>query len=582
MSENTFDSQEINLQFQPLPAFIDTDGSFKLNTPMLSSFDFDGSIPKRDEPIDAIEVKPGYLIQIESGGEYFPVVSVEYDEPDIEDTGIVTINYIDDQGNTISADYDETDQISAVYEDWDEKVLGSQGWGITAGGNAIFTNVAVRGRIEAEEGYISGNLTIGDGGSTTLDQVATSDDLSGYIPSGSAAFDINTNVVTINGGKITAGTVTADKINTNNLIVQNLESYSTSTASRIKILDVNNERHKLQFQTGWFREVIPAFIGATAYSNPGIGFGGSQIGIDINAGTLNLGVTSLPSTIKLISRSFDPLGLERQISYESDFHWFYPLTGTVNSEFLVGGFSTVTLRNTANPPNGGTQYSISMDYINGFDITGPVTFTGNVNGTFVGNGSGLTSLNASNISSGTLGTSRLSGTYGISISGNAATATSATKSTYTNNVDSNQAGGALITGQSVTVNNVGTVTSGDYLRRDGSNYLKVSSSSTRKIKTDISILDDLDVLGIDVVKFKYIDGYLDPNDQRIEQLIPGFIAEQVYEEIPIAVDLDENNEPKNWNDRILIPIIVKTIQDQQKIIEDLQNRVLQLESQLGG
>jgi hypothetical protein len=48
-----------------------------------------------------------------------------------------------------------------------------------------------------------------------------------------------------------------------------------------------------------------------------------------------------------------------------------------------------------------------------------------VAGTFSGSGSGLSSLNASNLSSGTVPSARLSGTYGISISGNAATASTA-------------------------------------------------------------------------------------------------------------------------------------------------------------
>jgi hypothetical protein len=170
MSENTFNPLEINLQTQPLPTYIDADGSFKLNTPMLSSFDFDGLIPKFDGNINAIDIKPGYMIQAVPG-EYFPVVSVEYDEDGMEDTpsGIVTINYINDQGNTVSVDYDEADPVPVVYENWDEKSLGTQGWGITAGGNAIFTNVAVRGDFEAQTLDVGGSTGITyDGTNVTI------------------------------------------------------------------------------------------------------------------------------------------------------------------------------------------------------------------------------------------------------------------------------------------------------------------------------------------------------------------------------------------------------------------------------
>lgn len=211
MSENTFDTEEVNLQIQPLPGYIDADGAFKLNTPLLSSFNFDGSIPKFDGQINAGDVEPGYLIQIESGGQYFPVVSIEKEEADLEDSpsGIISIGYIDSQGATVSVEYEETDQVSVVYEDWANKVLGSQGWGITAGGNAIFTNIAARGRIEAEEGYISGTLTIGSGGTTTVNDLTTAEDLDGFVTD----TDLITNGATvINGNNITTGVIQANLI----------------------------------------------------------------------------------------------------------------------------------------------------------------------------------------------------------------------------------------------------------------------------------------------------------------------------------------------------------------------------------
>lgn len=240
MADNTFDSEELDIQFQPITAYIDGDGSFKLNTPMLSSLDFDGSIPKvEDEALSVVDVMPGFFIKLEEDGDYFVVESVEVDEEFIDSTGLVTINYIDDQGQIVSVDYDDTDTVHVMYEDWDEKILGSRGWGITSGGNAIFTNVAVRGRIEAEEGYISGTLTIGDGGSNSLGDA---------LFSGDAADDINTNVTTINGGKITTGSITADKINTNNLFVQNLETTTNTGSQRIKVSsDLTNY---IQFKTG--------------------------------------------------------------------------------------------------------------------------------------------------------------------------------------------------------------------------------------------------------------------------------------------------------------------------------------------
>src|SRR5438067_1047591 len=58
-----------------------------------------------------------------------------------------------------------------------------------------------------------------------------------------------------------------------------------------------------------------------------------------------------------------------------------------------------------------------------------------LNGTFRGNGSGLISLNASNLSTGTVGVGRLAGTYNIDISGNAATATHADNADHASSAD---------------------------------------------------------------------------------------------------------------------------------------------------
>lgn len=62
----------------------------------------------------------------------------------------------------------------------------------------------------------------------------------------------------------------------------------------------------------------------------------------------------------------------------------------------------------------------------GVSVTGTLTASSDItaSGVFTGNGSGLTTLNAANLASGTIPDARLSGTYtGVNITGNAATAT---------------------------------------------------------------------------------------------------------------------------------------------------------------
>jgi hypothetical protein len=91
-----------------------------------------------------------------------------------------------------------------------------------------------------------------------------------------------------------------------------------------------------------------------------------------------------------------------------------------------GAFTTLTANGqsslTANIPSTTTGTGTLV-------ITGGLGVSGSVNassfvGNFNGDGSSVTNLNASNFASGTLPVSRLTGTYSINISGNAATATS--------------------------------------------------------------------------------------------------------------------------------------------------------------
>lgn len=89
----------------------------------------------------------------------------------------------------------------------------------------------------------------------------------------------------------------------------------------------------------------------------------------------------------------------------------------------------------AHSPSGGSKFEVAKLIPNVFGssrflVNGNVEATGTINAsTFSGSGSGLTNLNASNLNIGTIPTSRLSGTYPISISGNSSSATLATTAT---------------------------------------------------------------------------------------------------------------------------------------------------------
>lgn len=104
-----------------------------------------------------------------------------------------------------------------------------------------------------------------------------------------------------------------------------------------------------------------------------------------------------------------------------------------------------------------------------------------------------------------------------------------------------------------------------------------STSSSRRYKKDISDLPFDVVSGLynlPVRQFKYLDECLSQDDIRYGIDIPGFIAEEVAEYLPIAcdyiLDSDGNRVPEMWNSKIIIPALLKLIQDLNGRIQKLE------------
>lgn len=112
--------------------------------------------------------------------------------------------------------------------------------------------------------------------------------------------------------------------------------------------------------------------------------------------------------------------------------------------------------------------------------------------------------------------------------------------------------------------------------------LRYTSGSSRRYKNyiypiDTSEVDPRSLLNLPVVKFKYNDGYLSESDCRVDKFIPGFIAEDVLSIYPIACDLNSSGIPETWNERIILPPMLKLIQDLYEEIDVLTARVTILE-----
>ena len=104
------------------------------------------------------------------------------------------------------------------------------------------------------------------------------------------------------------------------------------------------------------------------------------------------------------------------------------------------------------------------------------------------------------------------------------------------------------------------------------------ASSSERYKRDIEAIEGAEAIyDIPVRQFKYRDDYLTSEDQRYDQVIPGFIAEELAEVYPIMVDVDVDGQPEDWNVRYIVPPMLKLIQEQKKMIDELEARIDALE-----
>ena len=105
--------------------------------------------------------------------------------------------------------------------------------------------------------------------------------------------------------------------------------------------------------------------------------------------------------------------------------------------------------------------------------------------------------------------------------------------------------------------------------------LKGQSSSSRRYKDHVSSVtleEALRVLDIPVINFRYKDGYLADGDEMEGKTIPGFYAEDIEGLVPIAVYHNKDGKVENWQERVILPLMLKVIQEQQHRIEQLERR----------
>lgn len=121
--------------------------------------------------------------------------------------------------------------------------------------------------------------------------------------------------------------------------------------------------------------------------------------------------------------------------------------------------------------------------------------------------------------------------------------------------------------------------------QDNTRQLAITSGSSCRYKHDISPvynadLDPHKLYDIGVCQYKYNLDYIDNNDQRYNQDVIGFIAEDIYEKYPVAADIGAFGQVNDWNLRFIVPPMLQLIQEQHKEIEILKSSLVMLNGEV--
>lgn len=425
MSESFIEPDSLNTIFQNLSAVVDDDGATKFLNSEISSFNFDGLIPLETDTIQVNELVPGmqFILIGDSTNIIRTALKVEFDDPEMIDsaTDDYTISYLGPSGDVQTVTYSSTDEIEVYYEDWENKVLGTTGWTITQAGNAIFSNVAVRGRIEATEGFlenlgITGVIAVESGGSIEIGTDPGTAGNPGIVidDTGIFAYDDSENITlsidaetgnisifgtpgddlltgedvsdggstVISGNRITTGSVTGRVIRSNSLM-------SPDSGTGIYLDGDGNVRFGNANATLTFNDSGLSISGA------GVTIGGTDPDDFITGGEVNANVTSISGNVITTGtiQSFDFNGIANGLNYSSDGTAINLLDGSITSKnfridtsgnaFFAGSMTVDSIFSTS---TGNVSVSRNAIASGGEDIFPAVSLSFDYLGTFESGG----------------------------------------------------------------------------------------------------------------------------------------------------------------------------------------------------
>lgn len=126
-----------------------------------------------------------------------------------------------------------------------------------------------------------------------------------------------------------------------------------------------------------------------------------------------------------------------------------------------------------------------------------------------------------------------------------------------------------------------TSSSSSNVRIDSTGRFYRATGSSKRWKTDITEnieerLNPEKLYNLPIKQFKYKEDYLNKKDVRYGKNIIGFIAEDVQEIYEPATEYDENGQIEMWNSDVIIPAMLKLIQEQHTEIEQMKKEIKEL------
>lgn len=145
--------------------------------------------------------------------------------------------------------------------------------------------------------------------------------------------------------------------------------------------------------------------------------------------------------------------------------------------------------------------------------------------------------------------------------------------------------------QSLPIYNENNVTGSANMYITSGGNVRRTTGSSKRWKKDITEeieerLNPEALYKIPIKQYKYKDEFISKDDVRRGKNILGFIAEDVAEIYEPAVQYDENGQIEMWNKEVMIPAMLKLIQEQhkeqikqQEEIEELKQEIIKLKGE---